>query len=80
MLAHPQLYLNGTAPLNITGAVRSCIFQEGADTSDESAADCTIATGTDVDSFLWSVRPLCGAEVHVTKFRVSAQVRRAAPI
>ncbi|THH26384.1 hypothetical protein EUX98_g7799 [Antrodiella citrinella] len=53
MLAHPQLYLNGTAPLNITGAVRSCVFPEGADPSDTNLAACTIATGTDVDSFLW---------------------------
>ncbi|TCD62320.1 hypothetical protein EIP91_007060 [Steccherinum ochraceum] len=53
MLAHPQVYLNGTAPLNITGAVRSCVFPEGADPSDTSLAACTIATGTDVDSFLW---------------------------
>ncbi|KAH8092197.1 GDSL lipase/esterase [Cristinia sonorae] len=53
MLAHPQLFLNGTAPLNITGAVRSCVFPEGADTSNNSLASCTIATGTDVDSFLW---------------------------
>ncbi len=51
ILAHPQLYLNGTAPLNTTGAIRSCIFKEGEDTSDTGS--CTIATGTAVDSFVW---------------------------
>ncbi|TCD62319.1 hypothetical protein EIP91_007059 [Steccherinum ochraceum] len=53
MLAHPQEYLNGTAPFNITGAVNSCVFPEGADQSNTSLAVCTLATGTDVDSFLW---------------------------
>ncbi|KAF8904694.1 GDSL lipase/acylhydrolase [Gymnopilus junonius] len=51
MRAHPQLYLNGTAPLNVTGAVQACVFQLNESTSD--TGDCTIATGSDRDSFLW---------------------------
>ncbi|KAI0657945.1 hypothetical protein C8Q70DRAFT_250112 [Cubamyces menziesii] len=51
MLNHPQLYLNGTAPLNVTGAVHACVFQEGESTGDPGV--CTDATGTDRDSFLW---------------------------
>ncbi len=53
MLTRPQLYLNGTAPLNVTGAVHACVFQEGESTSDPGV--CTDATGTDRDSFLWCV-------------------------
>ncbi|KAJ3773828.1 GDSL lipase/esterase [Lentinula raphanica] len=51
MIANPANYLNGTAPLNITGCAHSCVYQ-----LDESTADtgvCTIANGTDRDSFLW---------------------------
>ncbi|KAH9847599.1 GDSL lipase/esterase [Lenzites betulinus] len=51
MIAHPQLYLNGTAPLNVTGAVHACMFQEGESTGDPGV--CTDAVGTDRDSFLW---------------------------
>ncbi|KAI8974582.1 GDSL lipase/esterase [Trametes punicea] len=51
MINRPQLYLNGTAPLNVTGAVHACVFQEGESTSDPGV--CTDATGTDRDSFLW---------------------------
>jgi len=51
MFAHPALYLNGTAPLNVTGSIRACVFELNESTSD--TGDCTIATGTEVDSFLW---------------------------
>jgi hypothetical protein len=51
MFARPQVYLNGTAPLNVTGAVQACVFQLNESTSDSGA--CTIAKGTDRDSFLW---------------------------
>ena len=51
MFARPQLYLNGTAPLNVTGAVHACVFQLNESTSDPGV--CTDATGTDQDSFLW---------------------------
>lgn len=51
MLAHPSLYLNGTAPLNTTGAVSSCVFALDESTSDPGA--CTIANGTARDSFVW---------------------------
>ncbi|KAG7452340.1 carbohydrate esterase family 16 protein [Guyanagaster necrorhizus] len=45
---NPAEYLNGTAPLNITGAVVSCVYTEGGGSS-----VCTTAEGTDRDSFLW---------------------------
>ncbi|EIM83790.1 GDSL lipase/acylhydrolase [Stereum hirsutum FP-91666 SS1] len=51
ILNNPSSYLNGTAPLNTTGAVRSCIFQEFESTS--ATGNCTIANGTDADSFAW---------------------------
>jgi len=51
IIAHPKNYLNGTAPPNVTGAIRSCVFELNESTSD--TGKCTIATGTDVDSFLW---------------------------
>jgi len=51
MLAHPALYLNGTAPLNITGCVHSCVYQLNESPTDTGI--CTIANGTDRDSFLW---------------------------
>ena len=53
MFACPQLYLNGTAPLNVTGAVHSCVFQLNESTGDPGV--CTDAVGTDQDSFLWYV-------------------------
>lgn len=53
ILDHPSNYLNGTAPINITGAVRACVYQEFESTSDTGA--CTIAQGSDRDSFLWWV-------------------------
>ncbi|OCH95459.1 GDSL lipase/acylhydrolase [Obba rivulosa] len=51
MIAHPASYLNGTAPLNVTGCIRSCVFKINESTAD--TGDCTIAEGTDRDSFLW---------------------------
>jgi len=48
MFAHPAAYLNGTAPLNVTGSVNACVFQPGG-----SVGTCTTATGTARDSFLW---------------------------
>jgi len=50
MYSRPALYLNGTAPLNVTSAVRACVLQSNDPDGPES---CTIATGTDKDSFLW---------------------------
>ncbi|PCH43141.1 carbohydrate esterase family 16 protein [Wolfiporia cocos MD-104 SS10] len=49
--AYPQNYLNGTAPYNVTGCIRSCILQINESTSD--LGDCTIAEGTARDSYLW---------------------------
>ena len=51
MIARPQVYLNGTAPLNVTGAVHACVFQLNESTGDPGV--CTDAQGTDQDSFLW---------------------------
>ncbi|KAF8154793.1 GDSL lipase/esterase [Crassisporium funariophilum] len=51
MLARPAVYLNGTAPLNTTGAVRSCVYSVGEPTTDTGV--CTIATGSAKDSFIW---------------------------
>ncbi|KAK0456021.1 GDSL lipase/esterase [Armillaria borealis] len=49
MYNNPSEYLNGTAPLNVTGAVVSCVYPEGSDNS----SVCTTAYGSDRDSFLW---------------------------
>ena len=52
ILAHPSAFLNGTlASPNITGAVDACVFQLNESTS--GPADCTIAQGSDKDSFMW---------------------------
>lgn len=51
MRARPALYLNGTAALNVTGAIKSCVFQLNENVSD--TGDCTIAEGSARDSFLW---------------------------
>ncbi|KAG1765727.1 carbohydrate esterase family 16 protein [Suillus placidus] len=49
MYSNPQNYFNGTAPHNVTGCVHSCVY-----TMDSTAAPaCTIANGTDADSFMW---------------------------
>lgn len=74
MFAHPSLYLNGTAPLNITGAVQACVFELNESTSDTGS--CTIAQGTDRDSFLWCVHI---AFLSLTLPQLSQQVRRAPP-
>ncbi|KAJ7723270.1 GDSL lipase/esterase [Mycena maculata] len=50
MYDHPALYLNGTAPLNVTGAWDSCVYPLGG----IGTPDCTIANGTARDSFLWT--------------------------
>nr|VWO97463.1 Mannitol 1-phosphate dehydrogenase [Ganoderma boninense] len=67
MVARPQLYLNGTAPLNVTGAVHSCVFDLNESTGDPGV--CTDATGTDQDSFLWfdELHPSVQAERVVAK-------------
>ena len=51
MYNEPQNFLNGTAPLNVTGAVHSCVYKLNESTSDTGV--CTNAVGTDQDSFLW---------------------------
>ncbi|KAI0630857.1 GDSL lipase/acylhydrolase [Trametes polyzona] len=43
MYAHPEQYLNGTAPLNVTAPVSAC----------HTADTCTVVEGTDKDSYLW---------------------------
>ena len=51
MYNQPQDFLNGTAPLNVTGAAHSCVYELHESTSDPGV--CTTAVGTDADSFLW---------------------------
>lgn len=53
MYNNPAQYLNGTAPLNVTGCVNSCVYAINANISDPNAGTCTTAEGTDRDSFLW---------------------------
>jgi len=48
MYDNPKTYLNGTAPLNVTGAVSACVYPLNGGT-----ASCTTAQGTARDSFLW---------------------------
>lgn len=47
MYQNPGAYLNGTAPLNVTVPVSSCVYEE------DGTLACTVAEGTDKDSFLW---------------------------
>ena len=51
ILNNPTEFLNGTIPPNITGAIKSCVFDLHESTRD--AGVCTITTGPAVDSFLW---------------------------
>ncbi|KAF5370382.1 hypothetical protein D9758_006890 [Tetrapyrgos nigripes] len=48
MYSNPSKYLNGTAPLNVTGAAISCVYD-----LEKAATDCTNATGSQLDSYLW---------------------------
>ncbi|KAI0317843.1 GDSL lipase/acylhydrolase [Amylostereum chailletii] len=48
ILDNPSNYLNGTAPLNTTGAINACVFKENT-----TISTCTVTTGTDRDSFVW---------------------------
>jgi len=77
MYANPGNYLNGTAPLNITGCIKSCIFQTDESTSGPS--DCTIAEGTSQDSFLWydEVHPSEQADRVVAREIAAAIVRNS---
>ncbi|KAH9926288.1 GDSL lipase/esterase [Epithele typhae] len=72
MFAHPERFLNGTAPLNVTGAVHSCVLQLNESTSDPGV--CTDAVGTDQDSFLWfdELHPSVQAERVVAKLIASS--------
>jgi phospholipase/lecithinase/hemolysin len=49
---NPSLYLNGTAPLNVTGSIVSCILQVNESTSDPG--DCAPQPqGSARDSYLF---------------------------
>jgi hypothetical protein len=48
---NPRQYLNGTAPLNVTVSASACIFQ--VDEPETDAVNCTIAAGSDRDSYMW---------------------------
>ncbi|OJA13745.1 hypothetical protein AZE42_01547 [Rhizopogon vesiculosus] len=49
MYNNPQNYLNGTAPYSVTSCINSCVYT----LDNATASTCTVATGTDADSFLW---------------------------
>ncbi|KAJ7143673.1 carbohydrate esterase family 16 protein [Mycena epipterygia] len=49
MFNHPALYLNGTAPLNVTGCWNSCVAPFGG-----GDLVCTVQNGTARDSYLWA--------------------------
>ncbi|KAL6302569.1 GDSL lipase/acylhydrolase [Sparassis latifolia] len=51
IINHPANYLNGTAPLNVTGCVNACVYQLNGNSSGPAA--CTVANGSDAYSFLW---------------------------
>lgn len=53
MYKNPAQYLNGTAPLNVTGAVNSCVYTLNQNTSTPGV--CTLVNGTAADSYLWYV-------------------------
>ncbi|KAH9926275.1 GDSL lipase/acylhydrolase [Epithele typhae] len=75
MFAQPQRFLNGTAPLNVTGCAHSCVFAPNERTSDPGV--CTDAVGTDQDSFLWfdELHPSVQAERVVAKL-IAAAIHR----
>jgi len=50
MFNRPAVYFNGTAPLNVTGSVNACVFPFQGQPGNPV---CTVAQGTDRDSFLW---------------------------
>ncbi|KAG8766426.1 hypothetical protein FRC19_006730 [Serendipita sp. 401] len=49
IITHPKQYLNGTAPLNTTSSTNACPFAPYG----TSPLFCTVATGSDADSFVW---------------------------
>ncbi|KAL5511906.1 hypothetical protein ACEPAH_5124 [Sanghuangporus vaninii] len=51
IISNPSEYLNGTAPPNVVTPIKSCVYQLNENVSD--TGDCTIANGTDRDSYLW---------------------------
>ena len=51
ILARPQNYLNGTAPVNTSGCINSCVYQLNESLTD--TGNCTVVTGSAVDSYLW---------------------------
>ena len=50
MYQNPSVYLNGTAPLNITGCVQPCVYALNASTTRPTS--CTIVNGTAMDTGL----------------------------
>ncbi|EJD06123.1 carbohydrate esterase family 16 protein [Fomitiporia mediterranea MF3/22] len=49
IFTNPSKYLNGTVPVNVTGAVSQCIFPEGGN----GTPTCTFVNGPARDSFMW---------------------------
>jgi hypothetical protein len=63
MYNNPQNYFNGTAPYNVTGCINSCVHTMNS----TAAPTCTVANGTDADSFLWSVqRSVLNSDLELT--------------
>ncbi|KAH7061743.1 GDSL lipase/esterase [Auriculariales sp. MPI-PUGE-AT-0066] len=51
MYSHPETYFNGTDTLNVTGAVKSCVYQVNG--TADTAQCATVAAGSARDSYLW---------------------------
>lgn len=58
ILTNPSAYLNGTAPLNTTAPVYSCIYSD----ADPKKSTCTKVQGNDRDSYVWYVFSVRGAK------------------
>ena len=52
MYYNPQNYFNGTAPLNVTGAVNECIEPLAGQ---NGTTFCTLVNGSAADSYMWYV-------------------------
>ncbi|KZV88125.1 carbohydrate esterase family 16 protein [Exidia glandulosa HHB12029] len=52
MFIHPELYLNGTAPLNVTGSINECVFELNGGPVGGACPNAT-TDGAVRDSFLW---------------------------
>ncbi|CAL1698361.1 unnamed protein product [Somion occarium] len=74
IIAHPMNYLNGTAPLNVTGAAHACVFELNESTSQTGV--CTDAVGPAADSFLFDELHPSEQTDRVVAREVAAAIRR----